>query len=115
MYSECVFCEIAAGRIKAEVLYQDDDIIAFRDINAQAPLHVLLIPRKHIETLNDVSPGDADILSKLILAAKELAGKEGISEDGYRLVINCNRNAGQEVFHLHVHLLGGRKFSWPPG
>ncbi len=101
--------------IKADVVYEDDDILAFKDINPQAPVHFLLVPKKHIAKLNDLSPDEAGLLGNLILRAKELARENGIAEDGYRTVINCNRNAGQEVFHLHVHLLGGRQFAWPPG
>ena len=115
MADGCIFCKIAGKEIQTEIVHEDDDVLAFRDINPQAPVHILFIPKEHIETLNDVSELHSGLISKLVLAAKETARAEGISEDGYRLVMNCNKAAGQEVFHLHLHLLGGRKFSWPPG
>ena len=111
----CIFCKIAAGEIPAARLYEDDHLVAFRDINPQAPTHVLLIPRKHIATLNDLEPDDAGLIGRLYLAAKQIAAAEGIAESGYRTAFNCNGDGGQEVFHLHLHLLGGRRMSWPPG
>ena len=113
--SECLFCRIVAGEIQADVVFDSNDVIAFRDINPQAPTHVLIIPKRHISTLNDLVASDADTVGSLYLAAKEIAQREGISEPGYRAVMNCNEAAGQTVFHIHLHLLGGRDLSWPPG
>jgi Diadenosine tetraphosphate (Ap4A) hydrolase and other HIT family hydrolases len=113
--SECIFCKIAKGEIPAEVVYEDDQVLAFRDLNPQAPVHILVIPRRHIATLNDLDDGDAELMGRLHLAAKRIAADEGIAESGYRTVINCNAAAGQTVFHVHLHLLGGRPMGWPPG
>lgn len=113
--SDCIFCKIANGEIPADMVYQDDDVIAFRDLNPQAPLHVLIIPRKHIATTNDIQPEDAELMGKLYLVAKQIAQDEGVAEDGYRCVINCNRHGGQAVYHIHLHLLGKRQMGWPPG
>lgn len=112
---ECIFCKIANHEIQSDIVYEDDQFVAFRDINPQAPVHILIIPRKHIPTVNDLKPEDADLIGKMVLLAKELAAKEGVSERGYRLVLNCNREGGQMVFHIHLHLLGGRAMGWPPG
>lgn len=109
------FGRIARGELPADIVYQDDDLVAFRDIGPQAPTHILIIPRRPIATLNDLEPDDAPLVGKLFLAAKRIAEQEGIAEDGYRVVINCNAGAGQTVFHLHLHLLGGRPMRWPPG
>jgi histidine triad (HIT) family protein len=111
---ECIFCKIASGAIPAEKL-ADGDIIAFRDLNPQAPTHLLVIPRKHIATLNDLEPDDAELIGQMFLTARTLASEAELAESGYRTVFNCNRDAGQEVFHIHLHVLGGRKFGWPPG
>ncbi|MDD3517628.1 MAG: histidine triad nucleotide-binding protein [Chromatiales bacterium] len=113
--TDCIFCRIAAGEIPANIVYQDEDVLAFRDLNPQAPVHVLIIPRRHIATLNDVAPEDVQLLGRLLLAAKMVAEQEGLAEAGYRTVINCNADGGQTVFHVHVHLLGGRSMNWPPG
>lgn len=113
--SECLFCKIANREIPAEIVYEDKDAVVFRDINPQAPTHVLIIPRKHIPTLNDLAPEDAELIGRLHMVAKEVAAQAGIAEAGYRVVINCNAQAGQTVFHLHLHLLGGRAMRWPPG
>jgi len=113
--ADTIFGRIARGEIPADIVYQDDDLVAFRDIGPQAPTHILIIPRKPIPTLNDLTPEDAPLVGKLFLAAKRIAAQEGIAEAGYRVVINCNAGAGQTVFHLHLHLLGGRPLSWPPG
>ena len=113
--SDCMFCKIRDGEIPSEKVYENDDVIAFRDVNPQAPTHILIIPNKHIPTINDLEDEDADVLGKMMLAAQDIAGYEGIAEDGYRLVINCNEGAGQTVFHIHLHLLGGRALTWPPG
>ncbi len=115
MSADCLFCKIASGEIPAETVKQADEWVAFRDINPQAPTHILIIPRQHIPTLNDVGLDGAGLLGRLILAAKEIAADEGIAESGYRAVLNCNPGAGQSVFHIHVHLLGGRAMGWPPG
>ncbi|MDZ7261590.1 MAG: histidine triad nucleotide-binding protein [candidate division KSB1 bacterium] len=111
----CVFCNIVSGKLSSDVLYQGEDIIAFRDINPQAPSHILIIPKKHIPTVNDLQPTDAELLGKMILVARDLAQQEGIAERGFRLIINCNRESGQAVYHLHLHLIGGRRMRWPPG
>ena len=113
--SDCLFCKIADGEIPTELILEKENLIAFRDINPQAPTHILIIPRKHIPTLNDLNAADAELIGELILAAKELAEKEEIAESGYRTGFNCNADAGQTVWHVHLHLMGGRKFNWPPG
>jgi histidine triad (HIT) family protein len=113
--ADCLFCKIAAGEIPAEKVKEADDWIAFRDISPQAPTHILIIPREHIATLNEVAPGNETLLGSLFLAAKQIAAEEGIAESGYRAVVNCNADAGQAVFHIHMHLLGGREMGWPPG
>ncbi len=113
--SNCLFCRIVAGEIPAKIAYEDNDVIAFHDINPQAPLHVLVIPRKHIATINDLAVEDAELVGKLYLAAKKIAADAGYAEDGYRTVMNCGADAGQTVFHIHLHLLAGRHLSWPPG
>lgn len=112
---DCLFCRILSGDIPAEIIHESDTAIAFRDINPQAPTHVLIIPRRHIATINDLEPGDEPVIGSLYLAAKQIAAEEGLAEDGYRVVMNCNEGAGQSVFHLHLHLLGGRRLHWPPG
>ena len=113
--SDCLFCKMVAGEIKPDVVFEDDAVLAFRDANPQAPLHVLIIPRVHIATTNDLTAENADILGKLYLAAKQIAADEGVAEPGYRMVMNCNPGAGQSVYHIHLHLLGGRSLGWPPG
>jgi len=109
MSTDCLFCKIANGDIPAELVAEDDDLVAFNDISPQAPVHLLIIPKKHLATVNDLTEADADIVSKLILCAKALASENGISESGYRLLFNCNAQGGQTVYHLHLHLLGGRQ------
>ncbi|MEQ8205526.1 MAG: histidine triad nucleotide-binding protein [Woeseia sp.] len=113
--SECLFCRIERGELNAEIVYQNDAVIAFRDIHPQAPTHILIIPRKHIATIDDLQGDDAATVGALFLAAKELAASEGLAESGYRVAMNCGEGAGQSVFHIHLHMLGGRAFSWPPG
>jgi histidine triad (HIT) family protein len=113
--SDTIFGRIAAGEISADIVYQDDDLVAFRDLSPQAPTHILIIPRKSIPTLNDVEAADAELVGKLFLAAAKVAKQVGIAEAGYRVVVNCNAVGGQTVFHLHLHLLGGRPMRWPPG
>jgi histidine triad (HIT) family protein len=112
---DTIFGKIARGEIAADIVYEDDQVVAFRDLNPQAPTHVLIIPRKPIPTLNDAADEDAALIGRLFLAAARLAREFGFAEDGYRTVVNCNANGGQTVFHLHVHLLGGRPLQWPPG
>ncbi len=113
--SDCLFCNILAGDVPAELVYESNEAIAFRDINPKAPSHVLIIPRQHIETINDLGPGDAGLVGNLFLVAQQVAKDEGVAENGYRVVMNCNSDAGQTVFHLHLHMLGGRQLDWPPG
>ncbi len=111
----CLFCKIIQKEIPAEIVYENERVLAFRDINPQAPVHVLIIPKKHIPTLNDIQEDDQNLVGELFLAAKEIAKTEEIAEDGYRTVFNCNSNGGQEVYHIHLHVLGGRQMTWPPG
>ena len=113
--SECLFCKIAKGEIPTDILYEDEQVMAFRDINPQGPVHVLVIPKEHIPTLNDLDERYAGLVGRIILVAKEVAEREDIAESGYRLVLNCNRHGGQEIFHIHLHLIGGRQMTWPPG
>jgi histidine triad (HIT) family protein len=112
---DCLFCKILNGDIPADLVYESDSAIAFRDINPHAPTHVLVIPRKHIPTINDLDDADRDVVGSLYMAARDIARQEGIADDGYRTVMNCNEGAGQTVFHIHLHVLGGRSLSWPPG
>lgn len=111
----CVFCQIAAGEIPATLVHQDEQVVAFRDLNPQAPTHILIIPRKHIATVNDLSEADATTVGRLFLTARRLAADLDFAAEGYRLVMNTNAAAGQTVFHIHLHLLAGRDFTWPPG
>lgn len=111
--SDCLFCKMAAGEIKPDVVYQDERVLAFRDIRPQAPLHVLIIPKQHIATLNDIE--DAALAGHLLQTAANIAKQHRFDESGYRTVFNCNRHGGQEVYHLHLHLLAGRQMAWPPG
>lgn len=113
--SDTIFGKIARGEVPADLVYEDDEIVAFRDLHPQAPVHILVIPRKPIPTLNDAAPEDAELLGRLMLAAARVAAQEGIAEQGYRTLINCNAAGGQTVYHLHVHLIGGRPLQWPPG
>ncbi len=112
---DCLFCKILAGEIPAEIVYESDSAIAFRDINPQAPTHLVIIPRKHIATINDIETGDNALVGSLYSAARDIAAADGFADDGYRVVMNCNEAAGQTVFHIHLHLLSGRSLSWPPG
>jgi len=113
--SDTIFSKIIQREIPADILYEDDDVLAFRDVNPQAPVHFLVIPKHPIPTLNDVQPDQAGLIGKLVLAAQKIASDEGIAESGYRLVMNCNEDGGQTVFHIHMHVLGGRALGWPPG
>jgi len=112
---DCLFCKIINGDIPADIVYQDDDVLGFRDLSPQAPTHILFIPKKHISTVNDLEANDAELIGKLYLAAKHVAHDESFAEEGYRLTMNCNAGAGQTVFHIHLHVLAGRGFTWPPG
>ena len=113
--SDCLFCRIIRKEIPASVVFEDDDLIAFNDINPQAPLHALVVPTRHIPTLNDVAPGDEQLVGKMIRRAAAIAADKGYAASGYRTVFNTNRGAGQTVFHIHLHLLAGRGLTWPPG
>ena len=113
--TDCLFCKIIAGDIPSDKVYEDDAVYAFKDITPVAPLHILIIPKKHIATLNDLKKQDDAVMGELLLAAKNIAKQEGYADDGYRTVINCGEQAGQTVFHIHLHLLAGRDLSWPPG
>lgn len=111
--NDCLFCKMISGEIKPDVLYENANVLAFRDINPQAPVHILIIPKRHVATLNDLD--DPVLAGQLLQTAVEIAKQEGMADKGYRTVFNCNENGGQEVFHLHLHLLGGRQMRWPPG
>ena len=113
--SDCLFCKIIAGEIPSEKVYEDDNVYAFKDITPVAPLHTLIIPKKHISSINEMSSGDSEIMGNLFLAAKNIAKQEGYTDAGYRTVMNCGEAAGQTVFHVHLHLLAGRDLTWPPG
>ena len=113
--SDCLFCRIALGEIPAELVHSDPEVVAFRDIHPQAPTHILIIPRKHVASVSELEDDDAGLMGKLFLTARDLAREEGISGTGYRMVVNAGPGAGQTVFHIHMHLLGGRRMGWPPG
>ncbi len=113
--TDCLFCKIAAKQIPAKIVYEDEKVVAFRDINPQAPVHLLVIPKQHLTTLNDVQAEHAALVGYMIVSAQRLAEAEGIADSGYRLVMNCNSDGGQTVYHIHLHLLGGRSMHWPPG
>jgi histidine triad (HIT) family protein len=113
--TDCLFCKMVSGAIKPDVVYEDDQVLAFRDINPQAPMHVLVVPKQHVSTLNDLEPAHAGMIGQLYLVARRIAGDAGYAERGYRTVINCNAEAGQSVFHIHLHVLAGRPMRWPPG
>lgn len=113
--NDCIFCRIARGEIPAQMVHTDEDVVAFRDLNPQAPTHVLVIPRRHLTSVATATPEDAELLGRTLLAAAKIARDQGVEESGYRLVTNSGADAGQSVFHLHVHVLGGRRFAWPPG
>jgi len=112
---QCLFCRIAEGDVDADVVHQDEAVVAFRDINPQAPTHILVIPREHVASVNEMEEEHAPLVGKLFLTARDLAEEEGIADTGYRLVVNTLEGAGQSVFHMHLHLLGGRSLTWPPG
>lgn len=113
--SDTLFKKIINREIPADIVFEDDEVLAFRDINPQAPVHILVIPKTPVATVNDLEPQHDALVGKLVRAARELAKKEGVAEGGFRLVFNCNRDGGQSVYHLHLHLLGGRQMNWPPG
>ncbi len=112
---ECIFCQIVEKQLPAALVYEDDLVVAFNDLQPKAPVHMLIIPRKHIATLNDLAETDTPLMGHILQTAHKLAKKHNIAQPGYRVVNNCNAGAGQSVFHLHFHLLGGRELSWPPG
>ncbi|MGZ8219228.1 histidine triad nucleotide-binding protein [Methylomagnum sp.] len=112
--TDCLFCKMVAGDIKPDVVFENEHVLAFRDIRPQAPTHVLVIPKRHVPTLDDFPADDPALAAELLVAAKKVAELEGLAS-GYRTVINCRGDAGQEVYHLHLHVLGGRRLSWPPG
>jgi histidine triad (HIT) family protein len=113
--SEDLFLKIIEREIPAEIVYETDEVLAFRDINPQAPVHILIIPKQHIRTINDIEPAHEPLIGRLFSAARAIAAQEGLADEGYRVVMNCLESAGQSVFHIHLHLLGGRAFRWPPG
>jgi len=113
--TDCIFCKIVSGDIPADKIFENDHVIGFRDLNPQAPTHVLVITKKHISTINDIQDEDKALIGEMFLAAQQIAADEGLAERGYRTVMNCNAEAGQTVFHIHLHLLGGRSMAWPPG
>jgi histidine triad (HIT) family protein len=113
--ADCLFCRIIEREIPATIVYEDDRVVAFNDINPQASTHVLVVPRRHIATLNDLTPGDDPIVGEVVRRAAAIAAERGISAGGFRTVFNTNRDAGQTVFHIHLHLIGGRSLAWPPG
>jgi histidine triad (HIT) family protein len=113
--ADCLFCKIIAGQIPARKVHEDERCLGFLDINPQAPTHALFVPRRHVETLNDTTIEDRELLGHLVFSASKVAREKGFAESGYRLVMNCNADAGQTVFHVHLHLLGGRAMAWPPG
>lgn len=112
---DCLFCKIVAGKIPAKFVYEDDRVVAFDDIRPQAPTHALIIPREHFASLNEIPEDKAGLLSACLLAGRKIAADRGIAASGYRIVLNTARDSGQEVFHIHFHLLGGRRMTWPPG
>ena len=113
--ADCLFCKIVAGQVPATIVFQDDHLVAFKDITPRAPTHVLIVPRRHIASLNDLSAGDDALVGEMVRAAAAIATEQGLADRGYRTVFNCNADAGQTVYHVHLHLLGGRTMTWPPG
>lgn len=113
--SDCIFCKIAEKKIPSKIVHEDDKVMAFNDVNPQAPTHVLVIPRKHVASIAELNEADAGLLGHLMLIGSKIAGQKGIAEGGYRLVVNTGKHGGQTVFHLHLHVLGGRPMHWPPG
>ena len=115
MSIDCIFCKIAHGEIPSRKVYEDDEVFAFEDINPQAPVHILVIPRRHVRTMNDLTPADDVTIGRMMRTTAHIARDRGIAQSGFRVVANCNAHAGQSVWHVHLHLLGGRNLSWPPG
>lgn len=115
MADNCLFCKMVSGEMKSDIVYQNDKVLAFRDINPQAPVHILIVPKRHVTTLNDLQEEDAELAGALLLAAARIAKDLGVADAGYRTLINTNREGGQVVFHVHMHLLAGRRMLWPPG
>lgn len=113
--TDCVFCRIVRGELPSETVLEEDDLVAFRDLNPQAPTHVLVVPRRHIASVNELEAGDAELAGRLILAGRRVAGEEGLADGGYRLVLNTGSDGGQTVDHVHLHVIGGRRMTWPPG
>jgi histidine triad (HIT) family protein len=113
--SDCIFCKIISGDIPAKVVFEDDRVLAFEDIHPQAPTHILLIPKAHYASLNQVPEDQTDLIGHMLMTARRIAGERGIGEEGFRIVLNTGPNSGQDVFHIHFHLLGGRRMTWPPG
>ncbi|MCH7613709.1 MAG: histidine triad nucleotide-binding protein [Candidatus Marinimicrobia bacterium] len=113
--NNCLFCKIIAGEIPSDKVYENEHVFAFRDIDPKAPTHILIVPKEHIATTNDLDESHKSIVGEIVLTAKQLADDEGIAESGYRTVFNCNKDGGQAVYHIHLHLLGGRQMNWPPG
>ncbi len=111
----CLFCEIVAGRIPSRIVFQDDEVLAFHDIQPQAPVHLLVIPKRHVTSLLDLAPSDDALVGRLARTARDLAREQGVDAGGFRLVFNCGDDAGYSVYHIHLHLLGGRRLGWPPG
>ena len=111
----CIFCDIVDGKIPSRKAYEDDSVVAFHDVSPQAPTHILVVPRKHVTSLNDLQPQDDAVVGSMVRRARDLAREMGLAERGYRLVFNCGDDAGYSVYHIHLHLLGGRKLGWPPG
>lgn len=112
---DCIFCKIASGKIPTEFVYENEQLVAFKDLHPKAPHHILIIPRKHIATLDDAADEDTNLLGDLLQTAKKIAQQLNIAKEGYRTLMNCNKAGGQEVFHIHLHLIGGRTMHWPPG
>ena len=113
--ADCIFCKIGAKQIQAMVVYEDAELLGFRDINPQAPVHILVVPKKHYTSINEFAEGDVPLLGRLLLAGKQIAKQEKLADRGYRLVFNCGDDGGQSVAHVHMHVIGGRQLSWPPG
>jgi len=112
---DCLFCKIIEREIPAEIVFEDDEVLAFNDINPQAPTHIVIVPKQHIATLNDIEERDLALIGRLQYTAATLAAEKGFAEEGYRVVMNCNEQGGQTVYHIHMHLMGGRRFIWPAG
>ena len=112
---DCLFCKIIDGKIPSDIVYEDEHVLAFNDINPTAPIHILIIPKEHISTLNDIEENHTQTMGEMFLAAKKIASDKGFSESGYRVVFNCNQDGQQTVFHIHLHLIAGRQMTWPPG